>query len=529
MSENSFELSRVILQSKLDAGKTSLERNELGQFATPKKLAGSIVGEAVKYLKDCNTIDFLEPSIGTGSFYSALLDSPVRAKINKAVGFEIDKHYALPSIELWSKTNLEYRIADFLSLNPPENSDEKFNLIVTNPPYVRHHHLKNGIKESLLSKVEHSFGIRFSGLSGLYCYFLALSARWLRVNGISVWLIPGEFLDVNYGVNVKEFLLHNVNLLRIHRFNPEAVQFNDALVTSVVVFYTTGKTVEDVLFTTGAEISEPASQLAVSPYMLNPKSKWSQYFFPLKQEQQSVKSVGDYFSVKRGIATGSNKHFILSEKQVIDLQIPSNCIRPILPSPRYVKTSIIEADFEGRPLAFESQYLLDIPYSEEKLELLPCKLKEYLQHTYLELKGNYLVSKRTPWYKQEKRSTCPFLMTYMSRNTSEPFRLLLNLSKAVVTNVFLMLYPKFDWQKLEKVQPGFLQRLHQELLNIKGATFISSGRVYGGGLFKLEPKELMNTPIDDILSYETLELIQSTTQETCQLSLFERSLCQVAF
>ena len=522
MTENSLELKRSVLQKTLDDEKTSLERNKLGQFATPKKLADAIICEALKYMRNCDKIAFLEPSIGTGVFYSALVDNPVSKNVTKAMGFEIDKHYALPSIELWSQTNLEYCIADFLSETPPVSTDSKFNLIVTNPPYVRHHHLGRAMKECLLLKVEHAFGIRFSGLSGLYCYFMALSACWLQEKGISVWLIPGEFLDVNYGVKVKEFLLRRIKLIRIHRFNPEAIQFDDALVTSVVVFYTSGVTDDDIMFTTGADVASPDSQLAISINCLDPKRKWSPCFYSTKKTQKSVKTFGEYFSVKRGIATGSNKHFILSEQQVNSLQIPHNCLRPILPSPRYIKTNIIEAGPAGQPIGFEGQYLLDIPYSsEEDFQTLPDNLKAYLQITYQELKGNYLVSKRTPWYKQEQRPASPFLMTYMSRNAEEPFRLLLNLSNAVVTNVFLMVYPKFNWQKTIKSQPDFLYKLHQELLNIKGATFITAGRVYGGGLFKLEPKELMDTPIDNILSNEILELIESTTRKDCQISLFE--------
>src|SRR5437867_676072 len=40
-------------------------------------------------------------------------------------------------------------------------------------------------------------GYRMSGLAGLYCYFLILAHRWLSRNGVGVWIVPAEFLDVN--------------------------------------------------------------------------------------------------------------------------------------------------------------------------------------------------------------------------------------------------------------------------------------------------------------------------------------------
>ena len=51
-------------------------------------------------------------------------------------------------------------------------------------------------------------------------------------DGLAAWLIPSEFMDVNYGRAIKEYLLNQVTLLRIHRFDPSDVQFNDALVSS---------------------------------------------------------------------------------------------------------------------------------------------------------------------------------------------------------------------------------------------------------------------------------------------------------
>ena len=72
-------------------------------------------------------------------------------------------------------------------------------------------------------------------LDRLYGYFLLLAHRWLAPGGVGVWVVPAEFLDVNYGQALKDYLATRVTLHRLHRFDPEDVQFADALVSSVVV------------------------------------------------------------------------------------------------------------------------------------------------------------------------------------------------------------------------------------------------------------------------------------------------------
>jgi hypothetical protein len=76
-----------------------------------------------------------------------------------------------------------------------------------------------------------------SGLAGLYCYFLLLSHDWMEEQGLAIWLIPSEFMDVNYGVTLRRYLTEHVTLLHIHRFCPTDVQFTDALVSSAVVVF----------------------------------------------------------------------------------------------------------------------------------------------------------------------------------------------------------------------------------------------------------------------------------------------------
>ena len=79
--------------------------------------------------------------------------------------------------------------------------------------------------------------VKINGLAGLYVYFLLLATAWMEDGGYAAWLIPSEFMDVNYGVALKRFLTDRVTLIRAHRFDPNDVQFGDALVSSVVVVF----------------------------------------------------------------------------------------------------------------------------------------------------------------------------------------------------------------------------------------------------------------------------------------------------
>ena len=232
-----YESRCLFLQEKLDSAKTSQERNAKGQFSTPTTLAKEIVTYAIHLVRNETPLRFLDPAIGTGSFYSALCAIAPANRIETAEGFEIDPHYGLPAQRLWKQTTLNIHVSDFATAVPPKENRNCFNLLICNPPYVRHHHISRNEKIRLQIESKRESGVRITGLAGLYCYFLVLSHTWMSECGVAAWLIPSEFMDVNYGEAIKQYLLENVNLVRIHRFDPNDVQFGDAIVSSAVVFF----------------------------------------------------------------------------------------------------------------------------------------------------------------------------------------------------------------------------------------------------------------------------------------------------
>ena len=148
-------------------------------------------------------INFLDPAFGTGAFYSSLLRSAGAKRVERSLGFEIDPHYGTPAASLWKKRRVELRITDFTQADAPKEFGEKFNLadlqssIRSPPPFGRQEKGPTFFKGCF--KCRHST----ERVDGTLCYFLLLCDAWMQPGGISVWLIPSEFMDVNYGARIK--------------------------------------------------------------------------------------------------------------------------------------------------------------------------------------------------------------------------------------------------------------------------------------------------------------------------------------
>ncbi len=268
------EATRLREQHRLDQQKTAKERNRWGQFATPPALSLDIAHYAWDRVKRRKRgFTFLDPAVGTGSFYGAFRQAFPAERIEAATGIELDKRFAEAAGAIWRQYGLTVIQGDFTRQTP----QPIYNVILTNPPYVRHHHLRVEEKVLLGDLAQEATGLKLSGLAGLYCYFLLIAHRWLADNGLAIWLIPSEFMDVNYGAAVKRYLTERVSLHRIHRFRPSDVQFDDALVSSAVVVFEkrNPKPDHEAVFSFGGTLANPASSESVTLDVLRAAPKWT--------------------------------------------------------------------------------------------------------------------------------------------------------------------------------------------------------------------------------------------------------------
>jgi hypothetical protein len=505
------EQERLREQERLDSAKSQAKRNELGQFATPPTLAGQIAASALQYLPDQAGLRFLDPSVGTGAFFAALKREAEHHKFKWAVGVEVDSEVVRAARRLWSGFNLEVEEGSFLALLPPKEKAHRANLVLANPPYVRHHHIDPSEKQSLKKRAEELLGSSVSGLAGLYVHFVLQAHLWLDDGAVCAWLLPSEWMDVNYGAALRSYFTKKVTLLRVHRFEAADTQFTDALVSSSVVFFrnTVPASAATCAFTSGPSLAQPTQTWSVSLSHLGSADKWGQLF--AGRPRTSTKNVakgpamvlGDFMSVRRGIATGANGFFIRPKAEFERLGIDGKFLRPVLPPSRELKTSTIARRKDGYPDIEVPLALLDCALPEAEVKARHPQLWAYLSSPEgQEARQGYLTRNRMPWYSQEQRPRSPFVVTYMGRGTTKksPFRIFWNQSDATATNVYLLLLPKPAFEKVLSESPDAGRKVLSFLESRTPQELVGLGRVYGGGLHKLEPKELGRLDISELVS-----------------------------
>ncbi|MDR2386884.1 MAG: Eco57I restriction-modification methylase domain-containing protein [Deltaproteobacteria bacterium] len=490
-----LETKRLIVQREFEAQKTIEERRKLGQFSTPPELAREIVSFALKNFDLENKIRFFDPAFGTGVFYSALLALTKPENITLATALEIDPVLAKAAANLWHDFNITIVKADFTQSDPID----KYNLIICNPPYVRHHLIDPDQKNLIRQRTKLISGINFSGLAFLYCHFLSQSIQWMDEGALAGWLIPSEFMEVNYGKALKEFLLTKTDLFRIHRFDMAKLQFKDALVTSALVWFRKSPLKSKSLeFSFGNSLNFPSVIIKINKVDLLNQDKWnhlSDSQSPKNEKNLSAPKLKDYFQVKRGIATGANDFFILEETRIHQLGLPLEFFRPILPSLRFLKTLEIEADEFGHTILPKPLFLLDCHLNEDEIKKNYPTLFRYLESGRLKVANRYLCRSRKCWYFQEQRQVPLFVCSYMGRPTNKnksAFRFILNNSKAIVSNSYLALYPNKNLAQSLERKPELKSFILASLNDLPLENIQKLGRVYGGGLNKIEPRELLN-------------------------------------
>lgn len=488
-------------------------------FVTPPEYARDMACCALAaFGDDSKKILFGDSAIGTGALFIAIkrvVDTVNNEKereysFESAIGVDIDYSMAKEAFLRCNKRNLKVIYGDALS--PNIDLGELRNMMIVNPPYNRHEDIPKEYREQIQQLAEKQTGIHVSANSGLYVYHLLIMDKWLDDNGAAVWLLPSIVLQARYGYAVRKYLTENVTLTSLHIYNEEKLQFNDTLISTMIVVFKKEPPAEscEIDVTFGDSVSNPTvSKRLTIKELKEGIDNWrntivnSQVNIEQKELSELNIRFSSLFDVKRGIATGANSFFVMRREDAREKGIPETALKPVLPKARYLETQIVEANEDGYPNVKPQLVLIDCELDENEIKRQYPSFYNYLQKAYepdingKKIIDRHLVKARKPWYKQEQREIPMFLLTYMGRKKEElpTLYFILNKSNAVGLNTYLFLYPK-PWLKamLEK-DASLCEKLLSALNASSKKVLEQQTRVYSGGLQKLEPNELKNLPI----------------------------------
>lgn len=468
---------------------TGEERRDQGQFFTPfwagELMAGWAFEEKINLA--------IDPGCGSGGLLIPAARHPKR-KGAKLLGLDLDP-LAVSMLEanarLRGMAGVEGRKANFLLDELPEAPQA----ILCNPPYSRHHAIPAEEKKRIHDGFERRLGVRFNRLAALHVLFLVRALEVAADEARIAFITPGDWLDVGYGKKVKEFLLSRAHVEAILLIEESHLFFEGVLTTAAITLIRktapTGEPTKVLRIDGDPTRFKPklivdllAGRVGLNdmhdePVKLDPAAKWSRP----SAKRRSGKRLGSIARVRRGIATGSNSFFVLSEAERKQIGLQKRQLKRCITSPRVFTGTELTAEAMDAFPDDVPRWLVDC--ADPQASKRDSPLGRYLRRGIrLGIHQGYLAEGRYPWHKLEQRGESHILFTYFNRDAP---RFVRNRCSAVPLNNWLIIEP------VESVEADALFKA----LGSKsvGEQLIERRRVYGGGLWKLEPSELVEVRI----------------------------------
>ena len=459
------------------------EAKQLGQVATPEAI-GTVMAPWVMSAKPRTVLD---PGAGLGGLLAACrqLDRHVQL-----VGVERDIE-TLKRAKIAAPRGTKLILADYL-----KSDTGLFDGIIANPPYVKAHRLD--YSEDDWCYFEERLCTPLDRLTNLYALFLLKIWEDLAPGGRAAIILPAEFLNANFGHEIKDRLVRSIRPAALVVFAPSVNLFANALTTSAIVFLDKGRPGAASAWAKRVDSIDEAAKFVcklcagtighpsngcLDLMKLNPCDKWLNLLLngePRTDEASFPNRVGDYFGCSRGIATGANDFFCLSRAELRLHHLTEAHVEPCI-------TKAVDAD----GLVFTRENFDALAASTRRCFLLnPSRnsqdLMRYLQFGVERgIPERHLPSHRPIWYKPENRAVADIWAAVFSR---ESVKFILNTSGTKNLTCFHGLYAKPGWENLPPLMTLFLNSSDGR------RAFSQVNRFYGDGLNKLEPKDVEDMP-----------------------------------
>ncbi|MDY0180347.1 Eco57I restriction-modification methylase domain-containing protein [Aliarcobacter skirrowii] len=192
-------------------------------------------------------------------------------------------------------------------------SENSFDVVIGNPPYVRVQGLKSNYENE--SKLYEEKFVSATGNYDLYALFLEMSFKMLNQKGKLSYILPHKFLISDFGSGIRGFLSENKAVESLLHFGSEMV-FEDASTYTCIINLSHNNKKLDFKSISPNDIFNPFQYDSISYENLN-SDKWNLSSNDItkvleKIDKQPLKVKNIFKGVFQGIVSGDNKAFYLS-------------------------------------------------------------------------------------------------------------------------------------------------------------------------------------------------------------------------
>jgi adenine-specific DNA-methyltransferase len=484
-------------------------RKKYAQFFTPYKIAKFMCGWVYHNLSKKNDVIVLEPAIGLGIFSRILINE---FGLNASFFcFDIDSKVLKYGEKIFSDLNINIRLEDYIK----SDWQDKYDCIICNPPYFKFHDYDN---INLISLINGKTNSSLNGFTNLYALFIIKSIFQLKDDGCAAYIVPSEFLNSDYGKEVKRQLILSCAIVELIVIDFEENVFEDALTTSCILLIKKRKnktirfhhinTLSQIDILENELIYDKQTELINEHYEysydeLLPEIKWRNYYQNLSLDHlKNIVNLRKYCQVKRGIATGSNDYFVFNESKAKEYNINQENLLPCVAKANDIKNLIFkESDLIELIEKDASIYLIDLKVYQNQSIIDYIKFGEEIK-----VNERYLTKCRSPWYSLENNKPADLWVGVFNR---DGIRVIWNKAKILNLTTFHGIYVNLQFlEYIDIIFAYFNTKIAKKIFEV-------NRREYGNGLNKMEPNDFNNSLIFDfkILSTDEISYIKSLVRD----------------
>ena len=466
-------------------------RRLLGKYYTPEGFAEILVRWALADVR--GTV--LDPSYGGCAFLNAatrvLSERGIENPGGLVYGVDVDPSCAdfARRSELLIGANCITR--DFLATSPTGFPGAPFAAVAGNPPYVRHHWLK-GARRTAARAIAAGCRQPLPATASVWAYFVLHALTFLAPGGRLAMLVPEAILQAKYAAPLRATLAERFR--RSSLIYVRDRQF-DGTDEPVVVVASSGYGERGSLSIESIERPDELTPAladcapgARAPFVavVNGRRTTEQTLQVLAEIERhdAVKNLAELATVRIGLVTGANGHFIRSRKDLDRLGVPDRAVYSVVARTKWLAgLDFTHGDHDELAKEGAAAFLVRPANSDKQHAGVNRWIAEGLERG---VHKRFKCAARLDWCRVELPPAPDAFATCCRLGAP---RLSLNRTSHRCSNTLHSVRWKPNLSVVpEAVAVGFLT----SVVAVWAELF---GRRYGGGVLKIEPSSLNRIPI----------------------------------